>query len=124
MTVQKRIRLFMLLFPLLMAGIIIASDLLIGCVQLTGWMWLIGLFLIPNVIYFLVTIKTKSLLVLLLPAILLCASEILVDYTYITSTSSTTAIMFIVTPFYEIIVMVAGFIAALLVNFIIKFFRH
>ena len=123
MTKQRLIRWFVLIFTVAMALAIYIHDLLNGYFNLLGAIVLLVLFMIPSLTYFFITIKVRSLLVLLLPAVLLCVFKGYVDYIYFVSESSTTAIMFIFTPFYEVIIVLGGLGIGFVLQWIINRFR-
>ncbi len=124
MTLQKWIKWIVFLFPLPMTAVIVINDLLIGCVNLVGWLILLGIIFVPNAVYAVITIRIQSLIILLVPAIMLCAFEIFVDYIYVVSTSSTTAIMFVFTPFYGVAIVLIGLLLGWLIQMAVGAVRN
>ena len=106
-----------------MTAVIVINDLLVGCINLVGWLILLGIIFVPNAVYAVITIRIQSLIILLVPAIMLCAFEIFVDYIYLVSTSSTTAIMFVFTPFYGVAIVLIGLLLGWLIHFSVGLFK-
>ncbi len=120
MKIQRLIRWFVLLFAVLMALVIFIANAMAGCFDIVGGILLTGLFILPNATYFFITMRVKSLVVLLIPAVLLCSFEVYVDYIYLVSESSTTAIMFVFTPFYEVAIVLFGLGAGIVIQVILN----
>jgi len=103
-----------------MALAIVAGDLAAGCLQVSGWLILLAVFLAPNAVYFLATRRMQSLILLLVPAVPLCAFEVLVDVVFLSSSNSTAGILFVFTPFYELAIVGVGLLVGALADRLVR----
>ena len=118
MTMPKRIRWAVLCFPVLATLVPVGYDVAMGCFQVTGWLLILAGFLLPNALYFFVTRRMESPVLLLSPAVPLCAFEILVDVSYVTSSSSTTGLVFLFAPLYGLVILGVGLLGGALARLV------
>jgi hypothetical protein len=123
LTRRQWIRWTVLLFPVLMALVVVVANVTTGCFQVSGWLLLLALFLAPNTVYFFATLRMRSLILLLAPAIPLCLFEVLVDVVYLSSTNSTAGILFVFTPFYELAIVGVGLLVGALADLLVRKIR-
>lgn len=107
----RKIRYGVLLFGIILMSYVLAEDyentnLLFG--QLLFGLWNI----FPHVVYLTMTRNVKSKLILIIPAFFLCSLQLLFIVDYFYSSSSTSGLIFIFAPIYELIFMVIGFYLA------------
>jgi hypothetical protein len=79
------------------------TDLLFGQALFGVWN------IFPHVVYFIASRNVQSKFILIAPAVFLCSLQLffVMDYSY--SDSSTSALIFIFAPIYELILMAIGF---------------
>ena len=118
MTMPQRIRWAVLCFPVPATLVPIGYDIAMGCFQVTGWLLILAAFLLPNAVYFFVTRRMESPVLLLSPAVPLCAFEVLVDVAYMTSASSTTGLVFLFAPLYGLVILGVGLLGGALARLV------
>lgn len=115
--IKKIMRYAYLILSIVISSFVIFANL--GCFDI-GSIFFLFWMILPNVVFFFVTIKFNSYPVILIPAITTLLFDILVVKDYFGSSSSTAAIVFIFSSLYKIGIIILGMILGAIINFIIK----
>lgn len=96
-----------LLGILLRLIVIIANweiEILLGLILFAIWN------LLPNILYFIISRKSHSLIRIAIPAILLCLAQLFFVLSYFTATETFSGLFLMIAPIIEIPILIVGFL--------------